>query len=96
MRIESFQNIPAVLQSLKTGKSPLASSGETEKSSSSVSLSSFGEVLQSLQRETAQTTAARGGKVNQLAQQAQKGSLQVDLDKLAASLIQSDVIDTKG
>ncbi len=95
MRIDGFQNIPAVLQSLKVDQPP-KSAPENESGSSSVSLSSFAEVLQSLQRESAQTTKIRSAKVEQLAQQAQTGKLSVDLEKLASTLVSSHVIDTKG
>jgi flagellar biosynthesis anti-sigma factor FlgM len=96
MRIDGFQNIPAVLQSLKTDKQ-LKSNQESETSpSSSVSLSSFAEVLQSLQRDSAQAAKTRSVKVDQLTQQAQNGKLSVDLEKLASSLVNSQVIDTKG
>ncbi len=97
MRIDGFQNIPAVLQSFKVDKS-LSSNSENESSSSSssVSLSAFGEVLQSLQRESAQTAKLRSAKVDQLAKEAQSGDLDVDMVKLATSLINLQVIDTKG
>ena len=96
MRIDGFQNIPAVLQSLKTDKQ-ISSSPETGSNpSSSVSLSSFAEVLQSLQRGSAEATKTRSARVDQLAEQAQTGKLSVDLEKLASSLISSQVIDTKG
>jgi flagellar biosynthesis anti-sigma factor FlgM len=97
MRIEGFQNIPAVLQSLKTGPSPKTESqNESVGSASSVSLSSFAEVFQNLQREAAQAAVIRNEKVEQLAQQTQNGKLSVDLDKLASKLVDSQVINIQG
>jgi len=97
MRIDGFQNIPALLQSFKTDKS-LKSNPESENTSSStsVSLSSFGEVLQSLQRESAQSARLRSAHVDQLSRDAQSGDLSVDMVKLATSLVNLQVIDTKG
>jgi flagellar biosynthesis anti-sigma factor FlgM len=97
MRIDNFQNIPSVLQSYGA-----SSSGKTEQSNpqnesaSSVSLSSFAEIYQSLQRESLQVSQANVARVEQLAQQEQAGKLTVDTNKLAASLVQSNVIDTRG
>jgi flagellar biosynthesis anti-sigma factor FlgM len=96
MRIDGFQNIPAVLQSLKTDKQLKANLESETSPSSSVSLSSFAEVLQTLQRDSAQAAKTRGTKVDQLTQQAQNGKLSVDLEKLASSLVGSQVIDIKG
>ena len=96
MRVDGFQNIPALLQSFGVDKS-LKQNPETETtvSSSSVSLSSFAEVLQSLQRESARSAKARSEQVEKLAQQAQSGNLSVNITKLAASLVDLQVIDTK-
>ncbi len=97
MRIDSFQNIPAVLQSLKSGPAPkTGSSNEPAVGATSVSLSSFAEVLQNLQREAAQAAVVRNDKVEQLAQQNQQGNLSVDLNKLASHLVESQVINTQG
>ena len=97
MRIDGFQNIPAVLQSLKSGPAPkTGSQTETTGNASSVSLSAFAEVLQNLQREAAQASVIRNEKVEQLAQQAQNGNLSVDLGKLASKLVESQVINIKG
>jgi flagellar biosynthesis anti-sigma factor FlgM len=96
MRIDGFQNIPAVLQSLQTDKQSKANPESESSPSSSVSLSSFAEVLQSLQRDSAQAAKTRSARVDQLAQQAQNGKLSVDLEKLATNLVSSQVIDTKG
>jgi anti-sigma28 factor (negative regulator of flagellin synthesis) len=96
MRIDGFQNIPALLQSFKVDKS-LKSRSESEPiGSSSVSLSSFGEILQSLQRESAQASKIRTTQVEQLAEQEQAGKFSVDVTKLASRLIDLQVIDTKG
>ena len=96
MRIDGFQNIPSILQSFKPDKSVNSNPENETSSSSSVSLSSFGEVLQSLQRESAQSTRLRSARVEQLTKDAQSGDLEVDMVKLATSLINSRVIDTKG
>lgn len=95
MKIDGFQNIPAILQSFQKSALPSEKS-EVDSPSSSVSLSSFAEVLQSLQRQSAQTSQARAGKVDQLAQQVQSGNYQVDLNKLASKLVESNIIDFKG
>jgi flagellar biosynthesis anti-sigma factor FlgM len=95
MKIDGFQNIPAILQSFHKAAQPSPKS-EVEAPSSSVSLSSFAEVLQSLQRQSAQASQARAGKVDQLAQQVQTGKYQVDFNKLASKLVESDIIDFKG
>lgn len=97
MRIDGFQNIPAVLQSLKAGPSPKTESqNESAGSASPVSLSSFAEVFQNLQREAAQAAVIRNEKVEQLSQQAQTGKISVDLDKLASKLVESQVVNTQG
>jgi anti-sigma28 factor (negative regulator of flagellin synthesis) len=95
MRIDSFQNIPAILQSYKPDNSSKSTSAESNTSSSSVSLSSFGEVLQSLQRQSTQAVQGRSIRLEELAQQAQAGNLSVDHQKLAANLINSNVVDTR-
>lgn len=93
MRIDSFQNIPAVLQSLNSEKI-LKTDLRKEAASlgTSVSLSSFAEVLQNLQRESANAAGARAVKVDNMAQQVQTGKLNVNLDKLASSLVENQVI----
>ena len=96
MRIDGFQNIPAVLQSFKIDKSLKSNPDNESTPSSSVSLSSFAEVLQSLQRTSAQGAKVRSARVEELAQQAESGNLSVDVVKLANSLIDYQVIDTKG
>ena len=97
MRVDGFQNIPALLQSFRADKS-LKSNSENDlfNSSSAVSLSAFGEVLQSLQRESAQATRLRASHVDQLAKDAQSGDLNVDVVKLASTLVDLHVIDTQG
>jgi len=97
MRINDFQNIPSVLQSYGA-----SSAGKTEQSNkpnspaSSVSLSSFAEVFQSLQRDSLQVSQANVARVEHLAQQEEAGKLTVNVNKLASSLVESNVIDTKG
>ena len=96
MRIDHFQNIPALLQSFRAEKS-LNSNSENEISgSSSLSLSSFGEVLQSLQRQSAQAAKIRSSHVDQLSKDVQSGDFSVDVVKLASNLVDLQVIDTKG
>lgn len=96
MRIDGFQNIPAILQTFNESKTLKPDSQIKTGASSSVSLSSFAEVIQSVQRESAQAANARTAKVEHLAQQAQTGKLPVDLGKLASSLVDARVINTKG
>ena len=97
MRIDGFQNIPAVLQSFKVDENLKSNSGNgADSPSSSVSLSSFGEVLQSLQRESAQSLKSRAAHVDHLTQQNQSGDVSVDIGKLAAKLVDSQVINFQG
>ena len=97
MRINSFQNIPSVLQSYgASGAGKTEQTSAQNNSASSVSLSSFAETLQALQRESLQVSQANLAKVDQLAQQESAGKLNVDFTKLASSLVESNVIDTKG
>jgi flagellar biosynthesis anti-sigma factor FlgM len=94
MRIDGFQNIPAILQSFKTNKSTQSSSGANEtETSSSVSLSSFAGVLQSLQRESTQADKARHSNVERLAQQEASGGVPVDTQKIAEKLLDAGVLD---
>jgi flagellar biosynthesis anti-sigma factor FlgM len=95
MKIDGFQNIPAILQSYPKSTASTSKS-EIESPSSSVSLSSFAEVLQSLQRQSAQIAQSSSGKVDQLAQQVQSGNYKVDVNKLAAKIVESNIIDFKG
>lgn len=95
MRIDPFQNIPAVLQSLNAQKA-IKSTRDIEERTSSVTLSSFAETLQSLQRQAGKTTASRLNKVDQLTQQEQSGNLGVQLDKLAENLVNDRIINFKG
>jgi anti-sigma28 factor (negative regulator of flagellin synthesis) len=95
MRIDPFQNIPAVLQSLNAQKA-IKSTRDVEERTSSVTLSSFAETLQSLQREAGKSAAARSNKVDQLTQQEQSGNLGVQLDKLAENLVNDRIINFKG
>lgn len=97
MRIDGFQNIPALLSSVGADKSTNSSSeNDPAGSTSSFSLSSFAEVLQTLQREAAGSAKARSAQVQQLTDQVQSGNFSVDVTKLAAKLIDMQVIDTKG
>ena len=97
MRIDGFQNIPSVLQSLGSNASGKTEQSQgTNASAAEVSLSSFAEIFQSIQRDSLQASQANVARVEQLAQQESQGKLSVNLDKLAASLVDSNVIDTKG
>ena len=96
MRIDGFQNIPALLQSYKADSGTGSSPGNgTEGPASSVSLSSFGEILQSLQRESAHSAKARAAHVDRLAQKNQSGGATVDIDKLASSLVDLQIVDAQ-
>ncbi|HVM33110.1 MAG TPA: flagellar biosynthesis anti-sigma factor FlgM [bacterium] len=93
MRIDGFQNIPAILQSTKTEKSQNPVSGNETKPGASVSLSSFGEVLQSLQRQTVQTTQSREAKVDELQKQVKSPDFKIDHSALAKQLLDSNIIN---
>lgn len=97
MRINNFQNIPALLQSVGTDNSVKATSdSDSAGNPSTVSLSSFAEVLQSLQREATQAAKARGAQVQKLTAQVESDDFSVDAGKLAARLVDLQVIDFKG
>lgn len=97
MRIDGFQNIPSILQSFQSSPPPKTEpQNEAGQSAASVSLSSFAEVLQNLQREAAQAAVIRNDKVEQLSQQAQNGKLSVDLDQLASKLVDAQVVNFQG
>lgn len=93
MRIDGFQNIPAILQSLRTDKAPGGSGDGGREDASGVSLSSFGEILQSLQRDTAQKLQNREARVEQLSEQVRSGNFEVNVEKLAASLVDLHIVD---
>ena len=94
MRIDGFQDIPAVLQSLKTSRSsPTVSSTDPATESSSLKLSSFGSVLQSVQRDVAAQAKLREAKVDAVSDAVQNGTLKMDLERLAARLVDLQVID---
>lgn len=94
MRIDGFQNIPSILESFSTNRKsqPNSGNGDSEPSSS-VSLSSFAGVLQSLQREANQVGNARNAHVESLANQHAAGNLTVDTGKIAEKLIDADVLN---
>jgi anti-sigma28 factor (negative regulator of flagellin synthesis) len=95
MRIDPFQNIPAVLQSLNAQKA-IKSTQDIEEKNSSVTLSSFAETLQSLQREAGKSSTSRTSRVDQLSQQEQSGTLGVQLEKLAENIVSGRIINFKG
>jgi flagellar biosynthesis anti-sigma factor FlgM len=95
MRIDGFQNIPAILQSLKTDKVGGNGTDNGKDDGSSVSLSAFGEILQSLQRESSQRLQARATKVEQLTHEVRSGQFEVNLEKLAASLVDLHIVDPR-
>ena len=97
MKINGFQNIPAVLQSIPADKTLKSQAGSGARGSASeVSLSSFAELMQSLQRSSAQSASVRNARVEQLSQKDQSGKLSVDFTQLASKLVDLNVIDTKG
>ncbi len=96
MRIDNFQNIPSVLQSYGTATSGKTEQTQEKSPASSVSLSSFAEIFQSIQRDSLQASQANVTRVEQLAQQESAGKLNVNINQLAESLVKSNVIDTKG
>ena len=93
MKINSFQNIPSVLQSLRTDRSVRSNIEGRGGDTSPLALSSFGEVLQNLQRESAKEAGLRGEQVDHLAQLAREGNLSVDLDRLASRLVDLNILD---
>ncbi len=96
MRIDGFQNIPAVLQSLKAGQvSDTNGSSGPSGESSTVNLTSFGSILQSLQRDAAARESVREMKVSQLSDAVQGGTLKVDMNRLASRLVELQVVDFK-
>jgi flagellar biosynthesis anti-sigma factor FlgM len=96
MRIDGFQNIPAVLQSLKAGRSSnVGAASDPSNETSTVNLTSFGSILQSLQREAASQIKTREAKVSELASAVDNGTLQMNLDRLAARMVDLQVIDFK-
>ena len=96
MRIDGFQNIPAVLQSLKAGQSSnVGNPSEPLNETSTVNLTSFGSILQSLQREAVAQVKTREAKVNELANAVENGTLRMNLDRLAARMMDLQVIDFK-
>jgi anti-sigma28 factor (negative regulator of flagellin synthesis) len=97
MRIDNFQNIPSVLQSYgASGAGQTQQTGKKNEPASSVSLSAFAEIFQSIQRDSLQVSQANLARVEQLAQQEAAGKLTVNVQKLASSLVESNIIDTKG
>jgi flagellar biosynthesis anti-sigma factor FlgM len=92
MKIQGFQNIPAVLQNIK--KDVSSSDGAAPVSSnSSVTLSAFAETLQSLQRSSAQAAQVRQERVNELSAQEQSGKLKPNLSRIAEKLQELNVVD---
>ena len=96
MRIDGFQNIPAILHVLRSGRSAHSSTpAEETNDSSSVNLSSFGSVLQSIQRDSAAQLKIREGKVNEIAEAVQSGDMKMNLEQLAVKLVDLQIIDFK-
>lgn len=93
MRIDGFQNIPAILQTFKADKSKGLNSENSNSPSTSVSFSSFAEIFQSIQRESAKQETQQSAKVEQLAQLVQSGKFTIDANKLAARLLDMKIID---
>lgn len=94
MRIDGFQNIPAILHMLKDAHTSRANvASEEGRDSSSVNLSSFGTILQSVQRDAASKIKAREAKIDGIAEAVRDGSLKVDHEKLAARMVDMQIID---
>ena len=94
MRIDGFQNIPSILESFKADKTSSANPGnEVANEVSSVTLSSFAEILKATQRRTAVEAQARNLRVEQLSNQVQSGNFKMDPMKLAERLLNSRIID---
>jgi len=92
MKIQGFQNIPSVLQTIKKDLS-VSESVSNDSSRSSVVLSTFAETLQSLQRSSSQAAQARQGRVNELTAQEKAGTLVPNLSRIAERLQELNVID---
>ena len=96
MRIDNFQNIPAILESLKVSGSSKTSLGRNEKNpSSSVTLSSFAETVKVFQRQAAQGEKSRAARVAELSLQEKSGTLKVDVSKLAEKLVDLNVMNLR-
>lgn len=94
MRIDGFQDIPAVLQSLRANRpSPMPNAPDSVPESSTLKLSSFGSVLQSVQRDVAAQSGVRDAKVTAIADAIENGSYTMDLSKLASKLVDLQVVD---
>jgi flagellar biosynthesis anti-sigma factor FlgM len=92
MKINGFQNIPSVLQTLKSNRTT-ASESLAATPKPAVAFSSFAETLQNLQRASAQAAQARQPRVDELVKQEAAGTLKVDLSKVAARLVDLNVVD---
>ena len=92
MKIQGFQNIPSVLQTFSKDI-PVSGESSQENAGSSVTLSSFAETLQSLQRSNAQAAQVRQDKVSELSAQEQVGKLKPNLSRIAEKLQELNVID---
>lgn len=95
MKIQGFQNIPSVLQTIKKDNS-VSESTSNDSARSSVVLSTFAETLQSLQRSSAQAAQARQPRVNELAAQEKAGTLVPNLTRIAERLQELNVVDMEG
>lgn len=92
MKIQGFQNVPSVLQTIK--KDVSTPEGATNVAAGSfVTLSTFAETLQSLQRSNAQAAQMRQDKVNEFSSQEQAGKLKPNLNRIAEKLQELNVID---
>jgi flagellar biosynthesis anti-sigma factor FlgM len=92
MKIQGFQNVPSVLQTIKKDVSTTESTANVA-TGSSVTLSAFAETLQSLQRSNAQAAQVRQDKVSELSAQEQVGKLKPNLSRIAEKLQELNVID---
>lgn len=94
MRINGFQDISSILESFNVGRpfreAPVKQGHNVD---SSVSLSSFAQLMKTAQRQTVQGAKEREGRVAELMNQARSGTLKVDVSKLAEKLLSSSVIN---
>lgn len=91
MRIDGFQNIPDLLAS--SGAPARSRSPLSGREAGEVSFSDFGKVLRSVQRHQQAQEGTRSGRVQALHQALEQGSFKVDLDRLAARLVDLHVLD---
>lgn len=95
MKIDGFQNIPSVLQTIRKDFSRPEGT-DSPPSNSTVTLSAFAETLQTLQRTSAQASQARQERVSELTAQEKAGRLTPHLSRIAEKLQELNVLDMEG